>query len=192
MHKRRGGGGIGQPVGSQSSVTPLASPSITFNNIVKNYGDTSFALSPVSTSDGTFTYTSSDTNVATIAGSTVTIHNAGTTTITAIQSQSGDFAGTQTTATLTVDTIAPSIIPLISIIKTQGDPPFILGDPTSNSAGAFTFTSTNPAVATIVGRTVTLHAAGSATIISTQAANGNYKSGSGTTTLTVNPLLEES
>ena len=50
--------------------------------------------------------------------------------------------------------------------------------PTSPSAGAFTYASANPAVATISGDTVTITGAGSTVITATQAADGNYTGGS--------------
>jgi uncharacterized protein YjdB len=68
-----------------------------------------------------------------------------------------------------------------------GAAPFELTAPTSNSAGAFTFTSSNTAVATISGTTVTVVGAGSTTITATQAADGSYGTGIATATLDVTP-----
>jgi len=68
-----------------------------------------------------------------------------------------------------------------------GAAPFELTAPTSNSAGAFTFTSSNTAVATISGTTVTVVGAGSTTITATQAADGSYGTGVATATLDVTP-----
>jgi hypothetical protein len=61
----------------------------------------------------------------------------------------------------------------------------ILPPPTSNSAGAFSYTSSNPSVATINGNTITTGNAGTVTITATQAASGIYSSGTITTTFTV-------
>jgi uncharacterized protein YjdB len=66
-----------------------------------------------------------------------------------------------------------------------GDAPFALTDPTSNSTGAFTYSSSNTSVATVSGRTVTILAAGSSTITATQAPAGSYSSGTATATLVV-------
>ena len=71
--------------------------------------------------------------------------------------------------------------------KLVGDAPFTLTPPTSNSAGAFTYTSSNTAVATISGNTVTVVGAGTSTITATQAADGSYGTGSTTATLSVTP-----
>ena len=60
-----------------------------------------------------------------------------------------------------------------------------LTDPTSNSAGAFTYTSSDPSIATISGNTVTPIAAGTTTITATQAPSGNYTRGTITSVLTV-------
>ncbi|MFC4511278.1 hypothetical protein ACFO28_13240, partial [Flavobacterium buctense] len=71
--------------------------------------------------------------------------------------------------------------------KIIGDAPFSLTAPTTNSAGAFTYTSSNTAVATISGDIVTVVGAGSSIITATQAADGIYGSGSTTATLNVTP-----
>jgi hypothetical protein len=57
--------------------------------------------------------------------------------------------------------------------------------PTSESAGAITYTSSNTNVATISGSTITIVGVGVTTITATQAANGNYSSATTTTSLTV-------
>lgn len=169
-----------------STVSAVAPTFGTFNNITKNYGDTAFTLTaPTSNSSGAFTYTSSDQSVATISGSTVTIVAVGTATITATQAASGNYASGSTTATLTVNTIAPTIGTMAAINKTYGDADFSLTAPSSNSSGAFTYSSSDQSVATINGSTASLAGTGTATITATQAANGNYTSGSVTTTLTV-------
>ena len=77
---------------------------ITFGSLPnKLTTDTPFTLSATASSGLTVTYASSDTGVATVSGSTVTIHGAGTTTITA--SQAGDatyLAAPDVMQTLTV------------------------------------------------------------------------------------------
>ena len=67
---------------------------ITFTNpvsLTKTYGDANFTLGATATSGLTVTYTSSDTDVATISGNTVTIVGAGTSTITANQAGNAGF-----------------------------------------------------------------------------------------------------
>jgi hypothetical protein len=106
--------------------------------------------------------------------------------------------GGTTLATVTVDrgstfissvvissgSIAPTIT-FANLSKTFGvDTTFTLS-PTTNSPGAFTFTSSNISVATISGSTVTIVANGTSTITATQASSGNFSSATATATLTV-------
>jgi hypothetical protein len=71
------------------------------------------------------------------------------------------------------------------ISKTEGDPPFALVAPTSASPAAFTFSSSDPAVATISGNMVTVKVAGTTTITAQQPQMGSYYATSTSTTLTV-------
>jgi surface protein len=73
--------------------------------------------------------------------------------------------------------------------KFVGDAAFELTAPTSNSAGAFTYSSSNLAVATVSGTTVTIVGAGSTTITATQAATATYASNSISASLVVMTLL---
>lgn len=80
---------------------------------------------------------------------------------------------------------APTITGFSVPAKILGDAPFALTEPTSNSAGAFTYTSSNTAVATIAGNMVTIVGVGTSVIKATQAANGNFTSGEVTANLVV-------
>lgn len=74
-----------------------------FAAITKTEGDAPFILTaPSSKSPAAFTFTSSDTSVATISGSIVTVLLAGVTTITANQSALGSYSPTSAATTLTV------------------------------------------------------------------------------------------
>jgi hypothetical protein len=84
--------------------------------------------------------------------------------------------------------IAPTITNFNSITKTYFDASYTMAAPTSNSTGAFTYTSNNPAVATISGTTVTINGTGAATITAAQAGNATYASGSVSSTLAVNSV----
>jgi len=70
---------------------------------------------------------------------------------------------------------------------TTASSPFTITAPTSNSAGSFSYTSSNTSVATISGSTVTVHSVGSTVITATQAADptDGYISGSIVATLNV-------
>ena len=69
--------------------------------------------------------------------------------------------------------------------KIVGDAPFTITQPSSNSAGAFTYSSSNTDVATISGNTITITGSGTSTITASQAASGAYAAGSATAPLTV-------
>jgi surface protein len=154
----------------------------------KTFGDAPFALTaPTSNSDGAFTYSSSNPAVATVSGSTVTIVGAGTTTITATQAATFNYNTNSITASFVVSKATPSLSNFSVASKTFGDAPFALTAPTSNSDGAFTYSSSNETVATVSGSTVTIVSAGSATITATQAATFNYNTNSITASLVVTP-----
>ncbi len=74
-----------------------------------------------------------------------------------------------------------------AITKTEGDAPFTLTAPSSPSPGEFTYTSSNPEVATISDDEVTIVAAGTTTITATQEEKATYSAASVSTVLTVNP-----
>jgi hypothetical protein len=167
-----------------------ATPVLTgFSVATRTFGNAAFTITqPTTNSTGAFTYTSSDTAVATIAGTTITIVGAGTSTITASQASTANFLAGTTTATLTVNKATPTISSFSAITKTFGDAAFNLVAPTTNSTGAITYTSSNTAVATIDGSTVTIVSAGTSTITATQATTANYLAGTITATLTVNKI----
>ncbi|NBR96907.1 MAG: hypothetical protein EBT48_04810, partial [Verrucomicrobia bacterium] len=69
---------------------------ISFGSLpTKNYGDASFSLAATASSGLTVSYTSSDTSVATVNGSIVTLTGAGTTQITASQAGNGVYGSAQ-------------------------------------------------------------------------------------------------
>jgi len=92
-----------------------------------------------------------------------------------------------TTGTLTIAKGAQTITfgPLTA--KTVGNAPFTL-TAVASSGLAVSYTSSNPAVATVSGTTVTIVGAGTATITAIQGGDGNYDAASSVSqALTVNP-----
>lgn len=158
-----------------------------FSVPAKKLGSAPFVLTPPSsTSDGSFTYTSSDPSVAIINGSTVTIVGIGSTTITAIQKANVRFSSRTATAIFIVTLLEPPTIGNFTVpSKILGSVPFQLTAPTSNSGGSFSYTSSNTDVATINGSTVTVVGIGTSTITAVQATFGSYADGSTTATFTV-------
>jgi hypothetical protein len=111
-------------------------PSITnFPNITKTFGSSPFLIvNPDSTSDGSFTYTSSNLGVATVSGSKITIVAAGTVTITVTQASTSNYLSGIKTLVLTV-TNSTSINPtninegneLLYVMQTSAEYVNILG-----------------------------------------------------------------
>ncbi len=131
-------------------------------------------------------FASTTTSVCTVSGSTVTMLAAGACALTANQAGDANYlAAPQVALNVTIAAASPTIGWIGAIHKTQGEPAFDLPMPTSNSNGAFTFTSSNTSVATVSGHTVTIVGSGIATLTATQAATANYTAGSATATLTV-------
>ena len=178
--------------GSYSSGTTTATLTVskvpvtlTLADINKLVTDADFAITnPASSSSGAFTYTSSDTSVATISGNTVSIQGVGTSTISVSQAETATYAAGSTTATLTVSLDTGSIS-LADISKLTTDTSFTISNPASSSTGAFTYTSSDASVATISGNTVAIQGAGTSTITVNQASDGSYAAMSATATLTV-------
>ena len=92
---------------------------------------------------------------------------------------------TTTPTTTTPTTTTPTITNFTISTKQYGAAAFTLTPPTSDSSGAFTYTSANTSVATIAGNTVTILSVGSTVITASQAASSTYNSGTITATLTV-------
>ena len=82
---------------------------------------------------------------------------------------------------------APVLTDFTFATQSMGTAPFTITPPTSNSTGAFTYTSSNTSVATISGDTITIVGIGSTTITANQAAIDSNGSGTISTTLDVSP-----
>lgn len=164
-----------------------ATPIITnFTDITKTLSDTSFTLAPKSNSDGIFTYTSSDANVAIIEeDNMVKITGIGITEITAIQNSTSNYNAAEAKLILTVKKAIPELS-VNDITKKYGDADFELPAPTSNSDGAFTYSSSNENVAAVSGNTVRIISAGTTQIKIIQEETDDFQQASITINLTVN------
>ena len=105
---------------------PAGTPTISFTIPEKSVSDAAFSLTSLITSNspGAITYSSSNTAVATVSGSTVTIVGVGSTTITANQAAGGAFNAASKTAVLDVNPIAAPIPPTVtpsSVIGLYGE-----------------------------------------------------------------------
>ena len=158
--------------------------------LYRNQTITRVLTPPTSNSLGAFTFTSSNNAVATISISggvySINVIGGGTTTITAIQAASGDYASSSVTASLSVTVVLPTFgsftLPSHELIYQSQTITRVLTPPTSNSSGAFTFTSSNTDVATISinGGVSSINVIGGGTsiITATQSASGDFASSS--------------
>jgi photosystem II stability/assembly factor-like uncharacterized protein len=176
----------------QTLTVNKAAQTITFAALAaKTFGDAAFTLAATSSSSLAVTYASSNTAVATVTGNTVTIVGAGTTTITASQVGNSNYNGaTDVPQTLTVNKAAQTITFAALAAKTFGDAAFALSS-TASSGLPVTYASSNTAVATVSGNTITIVGGGTATITASQAGNGNYNAATDVPqTLTVNKAAQ--
>lgn len=154
---------------------------ITFAALpVKHLNDADFA--PGAKSNVTafpITYSSSNPQVATIINGLIHVTGIGTTTITA--SQAGDILNLAATPVTQELTVSPMLAFGVLSPKIACDNDF---DPGATSLKPISYTSSNPAVATIVNGQVHLVAAGTSTI--TASSNGEVL----TRVLTVNTVVQ--
>ncbi len=160
---------------------------ITFPVIpVKTLGDADFASGAAINSPLSMVFTSSNTDVATVVGGVIHIVGAGTTTITASQPGDANYeAATNISRLLTVNGNTAQIVLIPAITdKPFGSPDFNPGA-VSNSGLPITYTSSNPAVATIVNNNIHLVGIGATTITASQAGSVNFAAASVSTPLNV-------
>ncbi|MDQ2864422.1 MAG: hypothetical protein M3R50_12410, partial [Bacteroidota bacterium] len=121
---------------------------------------------------------------STVPGASLTVSPLMTTTynVTGYSANGGCAVTASTTVTVLNN---PSLGSFPDVTKTVFDASYIINGPASISSGAFTYTSSNPAVASISGNTVNIIAAGTTTLTAIQAANGIYYSDSVNAVLTV-------
>lgn len=144
------------------------------DNLNRQVTEETFQLTATSTSNLPVSYESSNTSVATVSGSTVTLVSTGTANITA--SQAGDVkynAANNVVRTLNVakgnQTVTLEPIPS----KAADDPSFEIFA-TASSGLPVTFTSSNSNVATISGSIVTIVGGGTTTISALQVGDSRY------------------
>jgi len=178
------------PNASQTLTVGQASQTINFGAIPnQSPGVAPFTLSATASSGLPISYTSSNTSVATVSGSTVTNVGVGNTTITASQGGNADYlAATSVPQSLTVTAVTGVLqtitFPAISAV-TYGAAPFAL-NATATSGLTVSYTSSNTSVATVIGSTVTIVGVGNTTITASQGGNSTYAAATSVTqTLTV-------
>jgi hypothetical protein len=172
-------------VTQQLVVTAKQSQVITFTELEdKHYGDAPFLISATANSGLTLTFSSSNTGVATVSGSTITIVAPGTSTITATQGGNDEFFEASVERSLTVKKGLQTIsLEAFAAKKHVGDV-INLADKSSANLPVI-YESSNPDVATVSGSTLTVTGGGSTTITASQSGNTFYESTSVSHELTV-------
>lgn len=131
-------------------------------------------------------FSSGSPGVCTVMGTQVTMLAAGTCVVNADQAGNAMYqAAPQARLEVAIAAATPTLQWMQAMSKVYGEAAFDLVDPRSNSQGAFSFSSSNPAVATVNGRTVTLVGAGTTTLVATQQAHGSYTAATVEVELTV-------
>ncbi len=156
-----------------------------FNPLAVGVGEKLTApATPQSNSTGKWVFTSSDPSIVSIVDNVITGVKVGTAIISAYQEPSGKFGQSQTVQTTITVKPAPVVTPIPNKSLVAGTSQAI-ATPTSQSTGAWSYTSSNPAIATVTGATISAVAAGVATITATQAATATFAGISRTFTVTV-------
>lgn len=180
---------------SQELTVSNLSQIITFNALpTKQVGDADFSPGATASSGLTVTYTSSDTDVATIIEGNIHIVGSGISTITASQAGDNNYGAALTISqTLVVNSDAKmnQVITFVPFATKQvGDPDFSIESTADSDLPISSYTSSNVAVATIVDGTIHIEGAGTTTITALQEGNETYNPAVGTQVLTVNQLAQ--
>jgi hypothetical protein len=152
------------------------SPTVgTFSDITLSIDSVSKVelILPTSNSKGSWALTSADPSVASVNGLTVTALKSGTTKISAKQAPSGGFRSIIVTLNVTILAIDPVVTASGFLDRTveiiPGTPQQIsLPAPVSNSPGAWTFTSSDPTIASINGNSLSALKPGKVTVTAVQ------------------------
>lgn len=173
-----------------SQVQAKTTPTLIFSemSIVKTYGDSGFVNGLTKVTDGALSYSSSDTNVATVnASGYVTIKGAGECSITVKAASCEKYVSGSRSYHLTVNRAEPYInFGSSQVSKKVGDAAFrnVLN---TNSDGVIQYSSSNKKVADVDAQTgyVTLVGGGSCMITAAAAEGRNYTAATAGYTLNV-------
>ena len=180
-----------------SSDLPISktTPTLSWSNATKTYGDSSFTLAtPTSNTPGSWTYSSATASVISLSGKTssATVVAVGSSLVTATFTPTDTVnykSGSTTTMTVTVGKATPAFT-WGNVTKTFGNAGFALTTPTVTGSvpGTFTYSSGTSSVISLSGTTssATVVAPGTSTITATftPTSTSNYISG-GTSTIVV-------
>jgi hypothetical protein len=158
-------------------VVNKASQTITFGALVdRTYGDNAFTLSASASSGLPTSYASSDTSVATVSGETVTLHTAGTTTITAFQAGDANYNAASVVGRSLVVAKANATVTLGNLAQTY--------DGSAKPVSTTTDPAGLPVTLTYNGSATTPTDAGSYAVVAT-VSSPNYTAGSAAGTFVI-------
>ena len=161
-----------------------------FENKAGLFGGAAIAITAAtSTSDGAWSYASSDPAVVAVNGTSLEIKKAGLVTITAIQAATDSYVATTKTFTVTIGPALPilgAMPPIVTIFSTS---PFVVNPPTSTSSGAWRFIISKTTIASVVDGRLVISMAGTTTITGMQAATADYLATEVTTTIEIKPYV---
>ncbi|MCD8125004.1 MAG: leucine-rich repeat protein [Lachnospiraceae bacterium] len=156
----------------------------------KTYGNAAFTLDAKTSGDGTLSYASSNTSVATVSSAgVVTIKGAGSATITVKAGASTNYnESAAKTISITVAKASQTVTATAASSSIKVDTTTTI---TASGTGTITYTSSDTSVVTVdsSGR-VTAKAKGTATITVKAAGDSNYNAGTKTVTITVTALAK--
>ena len=168
---------------TSASTTQISKATPTFSswsNVTKTFGDLPYSVAPPTVTGslaGSFSYSSSNTSVISISGSTFTVAGVGSATITAnfTPTDSANYSTATTTQVVTVSKASQTITfdPLPP--RTLGMGPFALSA-SASSGLSVSFASSNGSICSISDTSLALVSAGTCTITASQAGNTNYDS----------------
>lgn len=169
-----------------------ASQAITFNSLpTKTLADATFELTATASSGLPVSYASSDENVATVSGSTVTIIGAGTATITATQTGDDSYYVAEPVAqVLTVNKVSQTIT-VEAIANQLVDAPPITVTASTTSGLSLSYAVRGPAL--MSGNELTLTGSeGTVTVTVSQAGDDYYRTARASVSFTVtDPSLQD-
>ena len=153
---------------------------ITFDGFSRVFSlNGTFTISASSNSGGAFSYSTEDTDIITISGSTVTMLTAGNGTITATQAAYGIYGANSTTANFTIaEKITTNMIFSIPT-RPYSTIPFTIQASSNRigGIGVISYSTEDTDIITIENNTVTMLKLGTATIRATLPETDQYTSG---------------
>jgi len=166
-----------------------AIPDLIFEDIEVTFNDPNINISATTLSTGSISFSSADSTIASIIGTSLSINGAGTVVLTAQLEEDPHYLAATVTATLTVLKDDP-ILELADIAVSFEDPDFNL-NATSNSNGAISYQIEDNNIATVSGSLVSIVGSGFTTIIVSQEESVNYNALEISATLSVGAISPE-